>query len=433
MSGVPDRSYWLTDDWRRSACLLVGFAAGISAVFAFLVFPHLVDPLHVHYMRADGYYDLAENLLSGRGFVFGEEPRFNAGAFKREPMYPLFLAAFLKFSGFPQTLIAAQIALFSCITFLSYQLFLRYGAEGRVAFWAAALFAAYPFSFWYVAKPTPENLSPIFLLLNAWLLQWYLSRPGIGRAAAWGLSWTLAVFAKSNLILLGPIGFLIMVIYGARRPIVLAHMVVAATVFVAGMSPWVARNYDLSGRFIWGSSMGGSSFFVGNRNADWESIKNLGTDLKGESTVDTEWKEEYYRNKAMVASPNPYRLEAKIDAAFDARVIPWIYENKAAFARKVLINAGTLWFISSDPAKSRILLVFQGPLMLAAFAGILLAIRRGLTPLEAYMALVMGSLYAVHSVILADARYTHVYLPFTAYFAVTTGVRLIRSPRAKST
>lgn len=429
MSGIRALTYRVLENRLYQSWLLVGLSALLSAIFAFAIFPHLVGPFNVHYMRADGYYDLAESLLSGRGFVFGDEPRFNAGAFKREPMYPLFLALFLSLPAFPLSMILAQIALFVSTTLLSYQLFLQYGKNERLAFWTAALFAVFPFSFWYVAKPTPENISPLFLLINAWLLQKYVLRPGHVRAALWGMSLTFAVYVKSNLVVLVPIGIAIIMIYGARRAAVLSHVVLAILVFAVGMSPWVERNYELSGRFIWGSSMGGTSFFVGNRNADWETIQNLATNLKGENAIYSEWKAEYHQKKMIAANPDPYRLEAEIDAAFDARVKQWISANKQSFAQKLVINASTLWFITSDRAKSLVLLVFQGPLFLCAIFGILASVRRGLNPLEAYMLLVIGTLYIAHSAILADARYTHVFLPFTIYFAVTAVATQIRNAK----
>lgn len=421
----------LGNDRRQSCWLLAGLSAAIAAFFSFFVFPHLIEPLNVHYMRADGYYDLAESLLSGRGFVFGDEPRFNMGAFKREPLYPLFLAGLLALPGFPLTLILAQIALHTGITLLSHRLFLDFGTGDRQAFWAAALFAVYPFSFWYVGKPTPENLSPLFMLLNVWLLQRYLSRPAIWPAALWGISWAGAVLSKSNLILLGPIGFLVVAGYGVRRPVLLIHIAVAMLLFAIGISPWVARNYALSGRFIWGSTMSGTSFFVGNRNADWETILRLGTELKGEDAVYAEWKKIYYEKRAVAASQDPFRLEAETDAVFDARVVPWIKSNKAVFGRKVLINAATLWFITHEWAKSLILLVFQGPMFLGALVGAWFAWRRGLNSLVAHMMIIIGGFYIVCCAILADARYTHVFLPFIAYFAVG-GVAQLSSGSAKN-
>jgi hypothetical protein len=171
--------------------------------------------------------------------------------------------------------------------------------------------------------------------------------------------------------------------------------------------------------------MGGTSFFVGNRNADWETLRNLGTELKGEDAIYAEWKVVYQEKRASAANPDNFRLEAEVDAWFDARVAPWIWANKGAFARKIALNAATLWFITHERTKSIILGLFQGPMVLGALVGLWFAWRRGMNSLEVHMALVVLGLYAVHCAILADARYLHVYLPFMAYFAALAAARLI--------
>lgn len=406
--------------WRRPTLSLFLLSLLCSGFFSFVLFPKLVDALQVHYMRADGYYDIAENLLAGKGFYIGNEPRFDRGAFKREPIYPLLMAATLALPFFPMSLIILHLLFQAGAVCLAFTIFRDYGKVSKeVAYAAAAVFAVFPFSYWYVAKPTPENITTLFLLVNVWLAQRYFSQERGHMLFLWAASCGLCTLSKSNLVLLFPIGMVFVWLTRIWSFRLAAWSVLSAAIFILTLTPWIARNHRLSGQVIWGSTMLGTSFFVGNTNASLMTLKNLGTHLKGEEAMSSEWKKVYAEKLNALPSgtqPDKYRLEAEVDGEFHKRVRPWIAAHPALFVKKILINLPTLWFITHERAKSLLVFFFQGPLMLFGCWGLWSAFRRGWSIFEWQVIVLMSAVYAIHSAVLADARYFHVFLPFVCYF-----------------
>ena len=415
---------------RRRQYLILGLVSVIGAgVFSFLLFPRLVEPLKVYYLRADGYYDIAENLLAGKGFHYGEKPGFDTGAFKREPLYPLFLAAIMKTGSFLPILISIQILIYLLTVWTAYSLFLKFG-NPVIAFWASLLFASYPYSYWYVAKPTPENITPLLLLINVLLCHNYISERDPKFLFLWGITSAACVLSKSNLLLAVLVGLGVIWLRMPKSWKLVGHSAVCLIIFLACLSPWVIRNYRLSEKFIWGSSMFGTVFFVGNVNADWATVKDLATHQKGENEITAEWKR-IYDEKKETGPPeqreNQFLLEAAVDTEFARRVGPWIFNNKMEFLKKLLINLPTMWFITTDKIKSILLLVFQTGLIFTCIYGVWLTLRQKITTFELHALLLMFAMYVANAAIFADARFTHVVLPFIAYFSAVGLGNILRS------
>lgn len=417
---------------QRPTLALVLLAGSCSGTFSVLVFPHLVTPLKVHYMMADGYYPIAQNILAGNGFEMGGEPRFDRGAFKREPLYPLFLAALLATRKFVPALLTVQILLYIITVLVAYRVFTLWGQPG-VAYWAAVLFALHPYAYWYVAKPTPENFSPLILLLNIWACQSYLANRKIATVLVWGGLCGVAILVKSQLMILFPIGVLLLIItFGVRRSIV--PTVVAALVLLATLSPWAVRNYCLSRKVMVSSSMFGTSFFVGNENASWETIKELSFHRRGETMIAADWKARYAQIRAHGserAKSDKYVVEATIDSEYSREVLPWIISHKATFLRKLLINASILWFIADEPAKSVLIGLSMLPVMTLALLGIWNGWKRNRTAFQIHLISIVCVLYASYSAILAMGRYMHVSLAIECYFAIAGAQALVAWRRGR--
>jgi hypothetical protein len=396
---------------------LLCLTAVVAALFAFVVFPPLVGPLQVHYMRADGYLEMAENLLEGKGFIIGREPRLYDGSMRREPLYPLVLAASMLVPKFPVSMVFLHIGIFIVTVSLAFVVFKRYAARSDLALRAAATFALFPFSYWYIAKPTPENLSPVLLLASLWCFHRYLTSQRWADAAVWAAACALCTLTKSNLVLLFPIGCLVGLCGRESRGALSRHMVTAGVVFVVFLSPWGWRNYRLSGKPVWGTSLGGPAFFIGNLNSTWQTVQDAETGLRGEEAVGREWKARYLALRAEGKNAAPAVLEGRVDETFAAEVVPWVLTHKAAFIRKSAIGVATMWFITSDWKKTAVLFLFQAPLILLAGRGIWRAWKHGsLGVFEQHMLAIVGIVYVSTAIISPDARYTHVMLPLVAYF-----------------
>jgi hypothetical protein len=369
------------------------------------------------------------NVAAGRGFEMGGEPRFDRGAFKREPLYPLFLAGLIRTGHFLTALLASQILLFGATVLAAYRVFRFCGAPG-VAWPAAALFALHPYAYWYVAKPTPENFSPLILLLSLWAFHKYLGAEKLAAMLVWGGLCGMAILIKSQLIILFPIGLLLLFGHrGYRRSILPAGT--AALVCILMLSPWAIRNYRLSHKLMVSSSMFGTSFFLGNENANWKTVKEVSTHLRGETSIAADWKMRYAQLLAQGAEKkwgDKYTVEAQIDSEYSRQVLPWILSHKIAFFRKLMINASILWFIADEPAKSILIAISLLPVLALCLAGMWHSWK--ITIFEIHLVAIICTLYASYSATVAMGRYMHVALPLECYFSVL-GLRALWAWRSE--
>ena len=161
--------------------------------------------------------------------------------------------------------------------------------QARLAF-AAALFAAPPYPYWYVAKPTAEHLSPRVLLENIWCCRCYLA--------------DLAILLKSQLTLFFPIGILLLISPFDWRWNVGAA-VVALLICPATLSPWMMRYYRLL------------------RNATWESLRELSFHRRGETPIAADRKARLAQMVAAGAErirADKYTVEPKFEGRYSHQV-----------------------------------------------------------------------------------------------------------------
>jgi len=284
----------------RKTFILLLLLAGLVRV------PVFVLAARGHFLVGEGrvQIDLAENILSGRGFQLSpsmlypsREETSEARDFQMEfyrrvdgfygvlrpgrpttflvPGNALFFAGLsLLFGG---TNIAAILAVQFALGILTVGLGIRIASRflsGRWLIAAGALMAVDPFELYYEAIPATQALFSLCLMLSLFLSLRLLERPGAGRAALAGLAWGAAFMVRPAAL---PLALLVPVLclFGHRFSRGSIAAVLALTLsFSAVLLPWGLRNRAVTGEFTVIPTQGGLQLWEFNGRVFSESFRH---------------------------------------------------------------------------------------------------------------------------------------------------------------
>jgi len=240
--------------------LAVALTLLVRLVYGLVVFEHIAD--RYSWRLDDEYSDIAYTLITSGKYAVSET---SPPTMKRLPLHPLILAGV--YAVFGRSLVAVRIfqSLLCAITCAMVYLTAREVANERVAGIASLIFAFYPNSILYSARTLSETT--YFLLLSIFclaLVRWFKA-PGVWTSMASGLSFGTLMLTKSTTVLL-PLFLLLTLLsahYRKRLWRVISGIVLMVFVAALVMSPWVIRNYKLTGRVIVLSTWGGAPFYHG--------------------------------------------------------------------------------------------------------------------------------------------------------------------------
>lgn len=217
--------------------------------------------------------EIAENLLSGRGFAV----KFlgaDGPTSQQAPLYPACVAAayLLGGVGTPRALLILSIgqALLSGLLALGAMCLARRAAPGHA--WApnlaGAIVAFYPT---LIYATTHVQVAVLAATLFVWVLEWSYRTGQTGRfrdAAVTGM--LLSLLALTDPILtLGFTGVIAAIVLEARSKLAsfgrIRGLISAVTVVAGlGIAPWIARNYWVHGEVVAIKSTFGYAFWQGN-------------------------------------------------------------------------------------------------------------------------------------------------------------------------
>lgn len=244
----------------------------------------LLARVAVFFLAARGFFlvgegevqaNLAENILSGRGFMLSEsmfhddDPRRDAhleffreaggfyGALIPErpttflvPGFTLFEAfIFMLFSpGNLLAVIGAQLALGILTVFLGMRLASRFLSGGWYT--AAGLFMALdPFELYYQAIPATQALFSLLFTAGLLLSVKFLEKPSPMKGVFTGLLWAAAFLVRPVAL---PMIFWLAVVFLFSQRLSMKRLIPAAlllAVFFAALLPWMIRNKSTMGRY----------------------------------------------------------------------------------------------------------------------------------------------------------------------------------------
>jgi len=374
--------------------------------------------LRVDLSQSEEYYDeIARNLLDGLGFT--HDPAAGPNLW-RAPVYPLFLAGLLALP-LPLSVSApiAQTVLDAGTSWLTFRLFRDLGY--RSALLAGALTWTNPLLTYYSLRFFSESLFTLLFMATLLLLHRAVSVPGLTVA---GILCGAAALCRATLAGFPALvaGWLVYRFREGRRVLAPAVFIIA---FLITVSPWLWRNYTVSGVPMLGTGAA-YNFWLGNHQP------TLGLDTDQLDPPRARMLEEHVQQLTRGRS----RLVPEVQSAFaeaawaELRGSPW------GFVTLLGRKFGRLWFEVYSPKRQwlqPLVIPAQAALLGMCLVGLYLG-RSSRAPLG-LVALAIGYFAVLHTLMVATVRYMVPLIPVMSGLAGLTllhGVdRLRRASRGR--
>ncbi|MDD5503713.1 MAG: glycosyltransferase family 39 protein [Candidatus Omnitrophica bacterium] len=359
---------------------------------------------------SDDYHRIAINLINGCGYRFYPD---TALTLVRGPGYVMILAGLFRFFG--PSLAAAQVfniflsALTACIIFyLARRMFKNIALTVS----APVIFLLHPAIVFSESRAGVECLLAFFSALLVFLTYKALTGRGYWYYAAAGCALGASLLVKSTLLLFPFFIIPVFFIY-KRGKDALKRAALASVFFVAAAcivySPWVIRNYYVTGKFAPAMTIKGTTAYQGmyiNKNIfsgrEYRQLMDEATDCQAimAQGLGLKFRDGFFQ----------YFLSARDEVMFDSFVFKKAmaeYASSAPFLlRSVLFNFLGFWFQGRTHAASCMNFILSLPLIAFSVIGAFKGYKRG----PVIMLILVFSLAYIlpHLLILGIARY---YVP----------------------
>jgi 4-amino-4-deoxy-L-arabinose transferase-like glycosyltransferase len=414
----------MTGILKRPAVRVFIFAVIVNAALLFLIIPEISGHLHPLYNQdvyADGYDYLAHNLAAGDGYRFYPN---TARTTMREPGYPLLLAGLLIAFGNSFTAVkVANMCLALATAWFMTRIARRISSSPILIFVPPLLFLIHPATVVAESRGGVELLFTFLIVLFTVVLYWAMEG---NRWWIYGLSGSvlgLAVLVKSTPILF-PLFLLVYFIIVVRMGALAAfgRVAVMLVAMLVVLSPWIARNYSLTGKFIPTASVLGVSMQAGqyicehrssgepmwrlDREASYER-DNLARSL-GYSFKQSDF---YYQTFYSPAD------EVSFSSALSRQVVD-VYRSDPLLCLKC-VSSNMIYFWSAGKTEQSTVanMIVQLPYLILGVAGVVVSVRNRHFKLIGIPVLFIFYFLCVHAPILAQARYSMPLIPFISILA----------------
>lgn len=208
-------------------------------------------------------------IANGRGFAdpFGLPTGPTAW---EPPLYPYLIAGVFRITGVysnASALILLTInSFFSALTCIPIFLIAKKCFSERVAAWSAWMWAVLPFVMFYSTRWIWEtSLAALLLTVLFWLTLRLEDAPGVTPWIAFGVLWGVAALTNTSLLAFLPASGLWAWYRRAKvHKKSFAGVVLASLFFAATIAPWLVRNYETLGKFVFIRSNFGAELRLGN-------------------------------------------------------------------------------------------------------------------------------------------------------------------------
>jgi len=212
---------------------------------------------------------IGRSLALGRGF--GNPFHGLTGPTAWEPpLYPFLIAGVFKLFGIYTQMSAIVLLTFnsicSALTCIPIFLIAKRCFDQRVAVWSAWMWALLPpVIFWTTRYVWETNLATLLLVLIVWLALAMENRDRLVLWLGFGILWGVAALTNTALLSFLPAcGVWLWYRRAKQAKASLAGLLIASIMFGACVTPWIARNYRVFGRFIFIRSNFGAELRLGN-------------------------------------------------------------------------------------------------------------------------------------------------------------------------
>jgi 4-amino-4-deoxy-L-arabinose transferase-like glycosyltransferase len=264
-AAVPRSVLWL---------VLLSFVLQVVAIGAFRQYRTRSEDDHFGFGWEMGR--VARSIAQGQGF--SNPYRGNTGPTAWEPpLYPYLMAGVFRIFGvysyasaWALLTINSLLAALTCIPI--YLIGLKTFGE-QVAIWSARVWALLPYVwYWSIHWIWDTTFTPLILSL-IFLLALNLTDPESEDSASWrgwivfGALWGVGALANPSMLSFLPFCGLWIWWQRSRRGLAsLAGVILSSLIFFLALSPWLIRNYEVFGHFVFLRDDFGLQFRLGNSN-----------------------------------------------------------------------------------------------------------------------------------------------------------------------
>ncbi len=368
---------------------------------------------------ADGYDYLASNLDAGYGYRFYPD---TARTLMREPGYPILLAGL--FLLFGKAFIAVKVVnlLFALTTaWLITRVMRRLSSDEWPMMAAVSLYLFHPGTLIAESRGGVEILFECLIVLFILTFLNAKERDKLTGYVVSGLVLGIALLVRSVLLLFPVFLLGYLIIFERKRIskiVACRNIGVMVLAMFAALSPWIVRNYSLTGKFVPTASVLGVSAQAG------QYISSHLSEGKPWWLLDREAGHE--RSRLAIALGLPFEdgsngyyqtfYRTKDEILFSnylfRRVVDGYEKSPGLFVSVVGHNLFNFWFTGKTQAITYANIIVQAPYMLLAIFGLVIGIRNRQAVVIGPIVLLIGYMMAVSVPILAQARYSVPLVPF---------------------
>lgn len=397
----------------------------LKLLLVFIVFPAFVGTGKDYQgaMFPDQYDLIAENLLSGYGYRIYPD---TSPTLLRTPGHVLLLAAI--FSVFGKSLLAVQAVNFLLATGTAWLVFLlvrRLGGSPVWAMGAASISLIHPGMIMAETRGGLESLLSFVLVALVYCSYIATASGRLRHYVALGVIFGIALLVKSSVAVILPLMAAASMIASRSREQALKQAVgfsVAVLVGLVVLSPWVARNYVISGQFVPTMTVGGLAIFQGlyvveNKSAGRELREVLAEAAQEQDRIAKEMGKPYrpgffpqfFEPQHEIAYYNELGRQAR-DRMLDQPLLA---------LRAIAQHSFGFWFQGRTGQATLLNIIVTMPFLILTIVGLLLALRANIA-LGLIMAAILAYI-APHLPILGMARY---YIPIVPLMAIAAAYPL---------
>jgi 4-amino-4-deoxy-L-arabinose transferase-like glycosyltransferase len=344
------------------------------------------------WLADDNYDEIATNVLSGHGYVIhpGDEPNTT-----RTPLYTYFLLLhFILFGWSRISLVIVQSFLQAGAFLILYGIAKRIFHSRWIAFISAIALACYPQSMLYACQYLTESLYILLMMASAAAFLWLL-RSHWGRAYVLmgGMLGLLTLCRPVSQFLIFPIGLIsILSAHDHRRKSWLG-IVMMALVFLAVLSPWMIRNYQITGGFFSVTTFG-SRYLYSNTIALPEEEEAVVRELQSKNIQDVKTEE----------------------ARWFQLAVRNIMRNPFLFLKNTIRTSLDFWHRGHSLPISIFNAFVNFPLLLLGILGMWSAWKKGILVFPFLIILLYFN--GIYGLLHAISRYSFPVIPFVIMYAV---------------
>lgn len=403
----------------RRAGLVFCAALGARLALAFLVVPlsgvRLGPRDPEFFTDTDGYMELATNLRDHGRLSFTPDAR---PTLYRAPGFPAVLAIGSSSGLSMSTTVLLVNAIAGALTCSILDATARQILGYTLPLPWALFLVLYPTSLYFGLSSFSDVFFALTVAAYLFCLLRLFETPTLGWGVSTGLALTASVLTKAILL---PVPLMFVGYAALRRRTALAAALVALVVGWAALTPWVLRNYSLSGRLVPVTAGAGFSSLVGTfmveEGRDAEQSYRHGRRRAVQYAVGREGPDAYAAEAEMKTAGH-LDLRPEQDDPY-ARAVRELYRQRPGLlAWKVVVNTGRFFYFSTTPAKSLATGLIHLPTLGLGVVALWRCRRRSRVPVEVFslFALAFVGLYA--AVIVASPRYA---LPVMVALAAVAG------------